>query len=64
MRETPVPSQIISYALDIRASDPPPNTDEMLMRIPGRNADRGEVTHKRFKDMNRKERRALLSGKK
>lgn len=39
-------------------------SDSMLFRIPGRSAERGEVTHKKFADMNRKERRAFLSGRK
>lgn len=44
--------------------DPPPsNIDTLLLRIPGRSAAAGEVTHKLFKDMNRKERRAFLSAR-
>lgn len=38
-------------------------SDTLLLRIPGRSAERGEVTHKAFKDMNRAERRAFLSNK-
>lgn len=38
-------------------------SDTMLMRIPGRSAERGEVTHKTFKQMNRKERRIIASNK-
>lgn len=37
---------------------------DMLLPIPGRSAERGEVTRKNFADMNRKERRAFLSGRK
>lgn len=39
-------------------------SDTLMLRIPGRSAARGEVTHKKFADMNRKERRAFLSGQK
>lgn len=38
--------------------------DTMLMRIPGRSAARGEVTHKTISQMNRKERRAFQSNSK
>ncbi len=38
-------------------------SDTLLLPIPGRSAARGEVTHKTFKDMNRAERRAVLSNK-
>lgn len=64
MRRTTIPSQVETYVLDIKTVEPPPNFDDMLIRIPGRSAARGEITHKRFKDMNRKERRAMMSGKK
>lgn len=40
------------------------NLDSLLLPIPGRSASRGEVTHKKFADMNRKERRAFHSNKK
>lgn len=40
------------------------SSDSLMLRIPGRSAERGEITHKRFADMNRKERRAVLSGSK
>ena len=33
--------------------------DDIYYRIPGRDFARGEVTHKRLKDMNRQERRAM-----
>lgn len=36
---------------------------DMLLPIPGRSAARGEVAHKKFADMNRKERRAFNSSK-
>lgn len=37
--------------------------DSMMLRIPGRRAEIGEVTHKLPKDMNRKERRAFQSSR-
>lgn len=43
---------------------PREQSDTLLLRIPGRSAARGEITHKKFADMNRKERRAFLSGQK
>lgn len=38
-------------------------SDTIRLAIPGRSAARGEITHKIFADMNRKERRALLSNR-
>jgi len=64
MRGTPLPSRTISCTIYIEPCHPVPSTEDILMRIPGRNSERGEITHKFFKDMNRKERRALMSGKK
>ena len=39
-------------------------SDTLMIRIPGRSAARGEVTHKTFKQMNRAERRAVASNSK
>jgi hypothetical protein len=36
-------------------------SDMRVYRIPGRDADKGEITHKLWGDLNRKERRAVRS---
>jgi hypothetical protein len=36
---------------------------EMIYRIPGRDAARGEITHKVWRDMNRQERRAIVASR-
>lgn len=38
-------------------------TLEPYLRIPGRDFDRGEITHKFWSDMNRQERRAILASR-
>jgi hypothetical protein len=58
---TPTPSKVIYVYVPERPKAP--DFDTIMYRIPGRSAARGEVTHKMFKDMNRKERRAIISGK-
>jgi len=52
----------VVYIYDV-AENRWPELDKIMYRIPGRSAARGEVTHKMFKDMNRKERRAITSSK-
>ena len=55
--------RVIAVAAEREAFLEADRLDSLMLRIPGRDATKGEVTHKLAKDMNRKERRAFQSAR-